>query len=209
MFVRSLLALMRRMPSMAFRGPRVWLWRWRRNPLKRGADVLEAWVVLGAWVLTVLAGVLAGLAVSWSVERELARERVEWRPVAAHLTEQAPGTSDAPAETSSGERVWAEVRWSTADGSAHTGQVRVPPGSTLGAPVTVWTDPEGRLVSKPATEAQARLRSALIGGLIGVSAGAVPFVGARVLRGRMERRRMERWDAEWALLGPLWGRTTG
>ncbi|GAA4027514.1 hypothetical protein OG252_43620 [Streptomyces sp. NBC_01352] len=194
---------------MAFRGPRVWLWRWRRNPLKRGADVLEAWVVLGAWVLTVLAGVLAGLAVTWSVERELARERVEWRPVVARLTDQAPGTSDAPSQTPRGERVWAEVSWSIADGSAHKGQVRVPPGSTFGAPVTVWTDPEGRLVSKPATASQARLRAALIGGLIGVSVGAVPFVGGRVLRGRLERRRMERWDAEWELLGPLWGRTTG
>jgi uncharacterized protein (DUF2062 family) len=209
MSVRSLLALMRRMPSMAFRGPKVWLWRWRRNPLKRGADVLEAWVVLGAWVLTVLAGVLAGLAVTWSVERGLARERVESRSVVARLTERAPGTSDAPSGTPSGERVWAEVRWTTADGSEHTGQVRVPPGSTFGSPATVWTDPEGRLVSKPATESQAQLRAALIGALIGVSAGAVPFVGSRMLRGRMERRRMERWDAERALLGPLWGRTTG
>ncbi|KOG29032.1 Rv1733c family protein [Streptomyces resistomycificus] len=194
---------------MAFRGPKVWLWRWRRNPLKRGADVLEAWVVLGAWVLTLLAGVLAGLAVTWSVERELARERVEWRPVVARLAEQAPGTSDGASETVSGERVWAEVRWTMADGSAHEGQVRVPPGSTFGAPVTVWTDPQGRLVSEPATPAQARLRAALIGGLIGASAGTVPFVCGRVLRGRLERRRLDRWDTEWALLGPLWGRTTG
>ncbi|WP_404817506.1 Rv1733c family protein [Streptomyces resistomycificus] len=109
----------------------------------------------------------------------------------------------------SGERVWAEVRWTMADGSAHEGQVRVPPGSTFGAPVTVWTDPQGRLVSEPATPAQARLRAALIGGLIGASAGTVPFVCGRVLRGRLERRRLDRWDTEWALLGPLWGRTTG
>jgi hypothetical protein len=48
----------------------------------------------------------------------------------------------------------------------------------------------------------------VIGGLAGVCAAAVPFVGGRVLRGRLERRRMDQWDAEWARFGPLWGRKT-
>jgi hypothetical protein len=194
---------------MAFRGPKVWLWRWRRNSLKRRADAVEAWVVLGAWALTVLAGVLAGLAVARTVEHGLARERDEWRPVVAHLTERAPGTADSRHGTASGDRVWAEVSWTVPDGSVHTGQARVDPGSALGTPVTVWTDPEGHLVTKPATVAQAQLRAALIGGLIGIGAGAVPFIGGRMLRGRLEARRMDQWDAEWARFGPLWGRTTG
>ncbi|MFF0156786.1 hypothetical protein ACFYRY_04435 [Streptomyces sp. NPDC005263] len=194
---------------MAFRGPKVWLWRWRRNPLKRRADAVEAWVVLGAWALTVLAGVLAGLGVARTVEQGLARERVEWRPVVAHLTEQAPGTAASRSRTSSGEQVWAKVRWTVRDGSAHTGQARVDPGSAYGTPVTVWTDPQGRLVTKPASVAEARLRAVMIGGLLGAGAGVVPFVGGRVLRGRMERRRMDEWDTEWARFGPLWGRTTG
>ena len=194
---------------MAFRGPKVWLWRWRRNPLKRRADAMEAWVVLGAWALTFLAGVLAGLASTRSVEHGLARERVEWRPVVARLTEQAPGTSATHSATASGDRVWAKVRWTVADGSSHTGQTRVRPGSAAGTAVTIWTDPQGRLVTRPATASQARLRASLIGGVVGVSAAAVPLVGGRVLRGRMERRRMELWDEEWARFGPLWGRTTG
>ena len=69
------------------------------------------------------------------MEDGLARERVEWRPVVARLTEQAPGDGSDPTDlTSSGERVWAEVRWTCADGSVHTGQVRVPPGSGHGRP---------------------------------------------------------------------------
>ncbi|MFF7929753.1 hypothetical protein [Streptomyces sp. NPDC007940] len=188
---------------MAFRGPKVWLWRWRRNPLRRRADVLEAWVVLGAWLLTMVAGVLAGLGVCRAVEHQMARERVEWRPVVAHLSQRAPGTADPG--TSSGERVWGEVAWIGADGSAHTGQVRVDPGSTQGTAVTVWTDARGRLMTQPATEGQAEIRGAMIGGLVGISTAAVPFVGGRVLRGRMERRRLERWDTDWAHFGPLWG----
>lgn len=194
---------------MAFRGSQVWLWRWRRNPLKRRADAVEAWVVLGAWTLTVVAGVLAGLGISRSVEHELARERVEWRPVTAHLTEQAPGTATRQSVTSSGDRVWAKVSWTVPDGSARTGQARVEPGSASGSPVTVWTDREGRLVTRPATPDQARFRAAMIGTLLGLGAAAVPFVGGRVLCSRLERRRMDQWDAEWALFGPLWGRTTG
>ncbi|MEU6357341.1 hypothetical protein ABZ896_49940 [Streptomyces sp. NPDC047072] len=188
---------------MAFRGPKVWLWRWRRNPLRRRADAVEAWVVLGAWLLTLLAGVCAGLAVSRSVEHQMALERVEWRPVVAHLSEQAPGTAD-PA-TSSGERVWGNVGWTAGDGSHRTGQVRVDPGSTEGTPVTIWTDAQGRLMTQPATEGQAQVRGTMIGILVGVSAAAVPFVGSRVLRARMERRRLDRWDTDWAHFGPLWG----
>ncbi|MFC8520584.1 hypothetical protein [Streptomyces sp. NPDC057257] len=194
---------------MAFRGPKVWLWRWRRNPLKRRADAVEAWVVLGAWVVTVLAGVLAGLAATQSVEHGLARERVEWRRVEARLTEKAPGTAAKQSTTSSGDRVWGKVRWIAPNGSSHTGQVRVHPGSAAGTAVSVWTDPQGRLVTRPATVSQAHLRASLIGCLVGVSAAAVPFVGGRVLCGRMERRRIDQWDTEWARFDPLWGRKTG
>ncbi|MFJ8635761.1 hypothetical protein [Streptomyces sp. NPDC093568] len=195
---------------MAFRGPKVWLWRWRRNPLRRRADAVEAWVLLTAWVFTVLAGVLGGLATAGTVERGMARERVEWRPAVALLTEQAPGTAQPRSGGASGEQVWAKVRWSARDGSAHTGQARVHPGSGVGTPVTVWTDPEGRLVTRPATPAEARTRAALVGGLAGLCAASVPFVAGRALRSRLESRRIDRWGYEWARFGPLWGgRTTG
>ncbi len=187
---------------MALRGPRVWLWRWRRNPLKRPADRVESWLLLGAWAVTVLVGVTVGLATADSVERGLARERAEWRPVQARLTDHTPG---APG----GERMWAKVGWTAPDGSHRTGQARVSPGSEAGTAVTIWTDRTGRLVTEPATPAQARSRAALAGGLVGASAAIVPFVAGRMLRGRLERRRIEQWGAEWARFGPLWRRTTG
>ncbi|NNN37677.1 hypothetical protein HLK59_46615, partial [Streptomyces sp. S3(2020)] len=162
---------------MTFRGSKVWLWRWRRNPLKRRADKVEAWIVLGAWLLTALTGVLAGLGATRSVEHSLARERVEWRQVEARLVEEAPGTFAGQTGTVSSDRVWAKVRWAATDGSSHTGQVRVRPGSPSGTTVTVWTDREGLLVTRPATASQAALRASLIGALVGVGAAFVPFVG--------------------------------
>jgi len=192
---------------MAFGGPKVWLWRWRRNPLKRRADTVEAWIVLGAWALTVLAGVLAGWAAAGSVEQGLARERVEWRPLVGRLTEPAPGK--AAGGSAGGDHVWAEAAWTGPDGSAHVGQVRVGVGSPTGTAVTVWTDPQGRLVAQPATPAQARLRASLVGGLAGVGAAAFPFVGGRLLRSRLERRRIDQWDTDWALFDAVWGRRMG
>ncbi|MEU6806796.1 Rv1733c family protein [Streptomyces neyagawaensis] len=189
---------------VAFRGPKVWLWRWRRNPLKRRGDRLESWVVLVAWVLTVGGGLVAGLLSADSVESGLARQREEWRPVEARLVEDAP---EAGADSGAGaEKVWAKVRWAAPDGSTREGQARVDPDDVVGTPVTVWTDALGRLVTEPAGEAQARLRAGLVGGLAGIFVAAVPFAGGRVVRGRLERRRMDQWDEEWERIAPLWER---
>ncbi|WP_436800754.1 Rv1733c family protein [Streptomyces avermitilis] len=206
----------------AFRGPQAWmsrwrrnslarwrrdpLWRWRRNPLRRRSDVLEAWVLLSAWTVTVLCGVLTGLAAAHSVERGLARERAEWRPVRALVAGNAPESS---AGASSPDRVWAKVHWTAANGSTHSGQARVAAGSATGTPVTVWTDRDGLLVTKPVSPSEAQVRGVTVGLLVGVSAAAGPFVGGRLVRGRLERRRMEQWDEGWARFGPMWGRKTG
>ncbi|MFG3122477.1 hypothetical protein ACGFYT_12585 [Streptomyces sp. NPDC048208] len=195
------------MALKAFRVPRVWLWRWRRGPLRRRADVVEGWVLLGAWLLTLLAGTVAGLVAARSVERGLAHERAAWHPMVAYVVARAPGRSGT--RSSSGERVWAEVRWTAGDGSPRTGQVRVAPGAATGAPVAVWTDERGRLVARPATAAEAAVRAAFIGTLAGAGAAAVPFAGGRLLLARLERRRLALWDAEWARFGPQWGRMTG
>ncbi|MBN0043549.1 hypothetical protein JS756_05410 [Streptomyces actuosus] len=194
---------------MAFRGPKVWLWRWRRNPLKRRADKVEAWVLLGTWTVTVLVGVLAGLATARTVEQGLTRERAEARLVTAHLTSQAPGRPAAQDGDSGGERVWAKVSWTAPNGSAHSGQVRVAPGTAAGTPVALWTDPRGRLVTKPATAEQARLRSGLVGALGGLSAAAVPCAAGHALRRRLEWRRLDQWDVAWARFDPLWRGRTG
>ena len=194
------------MPVMAaFRVRKVWLWRWRRNPLRRGSDALEAWIVLLAWALTVFGGLFIGLAAAQSVEHGLARQRAEWHSVQAVLTADA---HESTSTESGADRVWAKVRWTAPDGSEKVGQARVSVGSAEGTSVTVWTDAEGRLVTRPATASQAQLRASMVGVLVGLSVAVVPFVCGRLVRGRLERRRLEQWDEEWERFGPLWGRKT-
>ncbi|MFF8595634.1 hypothetical protein ACF061_30165 [Streptomyces sp. NPDC015220] len=204
------------------RGPKAWSWRWRRNPLRRRADTVEAWVVLCAWLLAVVAGALAGWTAVREVERGVARERLDRRPTAAVVAQRAPGqgpvvsgrSGNAAADEETGRgpgggaSVWAKVRWTASDGSARDGRARVAPGTPAGAAVTVWTDPRGRPVARPPTAGQARTRSLVMGGLAGVGAAAVPLACGRRLRGRLERRRMDQWDAEWARFDPPWGRRT-
>ncbi|MCT7357055.1 hypothetical protein N4P33_33675 [Streptomyces sp. 15-116A] len=192
---------------MAVRGPGRWLWRWRRNPLKRRADRVESWFLLASWALTLLISASAGAAVSGSVEDALARERAEWRRVQAYLTERAPGNARGDGRDSRADHVWATARWTGADGSLHTGQIRVAAGSGAGTAVDVWTDRRGRQVTRPATVSEARLRARLVGAVAALGAGVVPVAVGRAVCGRLEERRLAEWDAEWARLGPQWGRS--
>ncbi|MEV7890054.1 hypothetical protein AB0P31_36085, partial [Streptomyces sp. NPDC088357] len=57
---------------------------------------------------------------------------------------------------------------------------------------------------RPIRDSQAALRAWLIGGLVGASAAFVPFAAGRVLRGRLEGRRIDQWDTEWERFGPMW-----
>ncbi|WP_267883703.1 hypothetical protein [Streptomyces sp. NRRL S-646] len=37
-----------------------------------------------------------------------------------------------------------------------------------------------------------------------MGAGAVVLVGGQLVRGRLDRRRLAEWDAQWAQVGPQW-----
>ncbi|MFJ5533839.1 hypothetical protein [Streptomyces sp. NPDC093261] len=188
-------------------GTGAWLWRWRRNPLRRRSDRLEAWLVLAIWAFVLLAGVLGGRAAAGVVDQALAAHRARSHAARAVLTQDADRTPGALSRYGDGG-MWAKARWS-ASGSPHTGLVKVEPGTRAGTAVTVWTDPSGELVSLPATEDQARVQARVVGTLAGMSAAAGVLVCGRLLRGRLDRRRLEAWDREWEWIGPQWRRMTG
>ena len=185
----------------------VWLWRWRRNPLLRRSDRLEAWIVLVSWLFVLLAGVLAGRAAAGSVESDLAARAAHSYPVRAVVTENAPRSPQADPAYGGGS-VWAKVRW-TAAGGPHTGMAKVRSGLAAGTPVTVWTDRAGNLVSRPVTGSEATLQASLVGALAGCGAAGGVLACGYVARGRLNRQRMEAWAREWERVGPRWRRAPG
>lgn len=184
-----------------------WLWRWRRNSLSRRSDRVEAWAVLVTWVFVLLAGVFAGQAAAGAVRDGLAARRVQTSPVRAVLAEDAAKRPQATPYTDGA--VWAKVRWTAADGSTRTGLATVGAGSRAGSATIVWTDRTGELVPKPATAAEARLQASLVGTLAGLGAAGGVLAGGWLVRGRLERQRMQAWDREWEQVGPRWRRTIG
>ncbi|KUN01202.1 hypothetical protein AQI95_32555 [Streptomyces yokosukanensis] len=187
---------------------RVRLWRWRRNPLRRHSDVVEAWIVLATWVLAVLGGAVGGLLAAHSADAAFSARQARVHPVSAALT---GGVANDP--TSGGGyddgRVWATVRWTDAHGAVHTDRAKVEPGATAGSRVTVWTNPAGHVVSPPVTGAAADLQAALTGTLVGPSVGAAVWSAGWLVRNRLIRRRMAEWDEEWKQIGPRWGNLSG
>ena len=185
---------------------KVRLWRWRRNPLRRRSDVIEAWVLLVACVLALAGSLVVGLAAQGAVERDLDRQRVERQAVTAVLVEDASGKP--PAGAADGDRVWVTARWTAPDSSTHTGQTKVRPDTPAGTRVTVWTDKHGALTSKPVTHEEARFQATLVGVLAAVITCGAVAGGACVVRACLDRRRMEQWAAEWARTDTPWGGKT-
>ncbi|MDQ0989165.1 hypothetical protein [Streptomyces sp. V3I7] len=183
------------------------LWRWRTNPLRRTGDVVEAWVLLAAWVLAVLGGALAGVTAALNVDHTLTVRRAQVHTVSAVLT----GDAKAPSSTTGYDdgRAWETVRWRSADGTVHTGRAEVDAGARAGSRVTVWTDRADRMVPRPLTETESAVQAALTGVLVAPITGAMVWTGGRLVRGCLFRRRLAEWDAEWKRVEPQWRNLSG
>ncbi|MDH6218933.1 Rv1733c family protein [Streptomyces pseudovenezuelae] len=183
--------------------------RWRSNPLCRRSDIVEAWILLTAWVVATIGAVLVGVVGTQVAERALARERAARTPVATVLVRIVPGSTRDVVTGIRYDRVVGAVRWTDAKGTVRTGLTPVKPDSKAGSPVRAWTDGHGRLVSAPVNAAEASARAALAGAGAALFTGAAVLVGGHLIRLRVQRRATERWGVEWERVGRQWGHTTG
>jgi hypothetical protein len=187
------------------RATRVRLWRWRRNPLRRGSDRAEAWSVLAAGVLLAVGAPAVGAVTATGVEDALLRQSQEWHRTSAVLIEDAPSVPDSAYAGSSDDRVRATVRWTTADGVTGHGDARVDPGSHAGTPTTVWLDDNGRVKAEPASPSQALIQGTILGSLAATGTGLLALGGLWTVRIRLDARRDRQWEREWDEIDPRWG----
>ena len=176
------------------------------NPLRRGSDVIEAWMLPAAIAAFLILGpLLAGVTGLRIHADNVAAQRAEhsWQRVPALLLQAAPG----PMMSDNGANswlVWTPARW-TAGGLAHVGSVPAPAGTSAGTTVPVWLDRAGN-VQVPLTALGARDRVIIAGAL--VLALLAAFLAGLTLLGRLilDRRRLAGWEAAWLSVGPQWSR---
>ena len=175
-----------------------------RNPLRRTADRVEAAVVAGLLAAFVIGAPLAALiAGHWSYAVALRAEHAQrsaWRQVPAVLL------ADAPYPGYSRYGVDVRARWTARDGTRRSGVVSVPGRARAGSTVLVWVDASGGLAGPPLRHAQVIGQVATAALLTPVGLGLLLVCAGVVARGRLERRRIATWDADWQVTGPQWTR---
>ena len=176
------------------------------NPLRRRADVIDAWLlpaVIAAFLI--LGPLLVAAASIWVHAENAATQQAErsWHEVPAVLLQAVPGpmVSDNGANT---WVTWTPARW-TVGGRPRVGMIPAAAGTRAGRMVPVWLNRAGQ-VQAPLTAGQVTDRVTLAA-LIALTALAVLLGGVAALgRYLLERRRLAGWEAAWLAVGPQWSR---
>ncbi|MDQ1072957.1 Rv1733c family protein [Streptomyces canus] len=184
-------------------------WRWRRNPLRRRSDVVEAWTVLAVTALMLLGAPLVGAVVGWWAHGDArtvaAAQRSERHRVRAEVVGRVPDA--LPSVQAGRERSYrVTVRWTEAGGAAKTATARVPSGTDQGDKVDVWFDSRGRSVAPPPDETAVWQHTVTMGACGAGATIAVILLGHSLVRGAAARHRLAEWERDWALTEPQWTR---
>ncbi|MEU5979288.1 hypothetical protein [Streptomyces sp. NPDC047315] len=182
-------------------------WRWRRNPLRRRSDLVDAWIGLLLAVLLFigapLAGTLTGSAVHAREAAEADRVRSTSHSVQAVVTGDVPQLSTDSQQTGGAVLLPATVRWTTADGT-RTAVAKVPAGAERGSHVQIRVDDRGRVVPAPRSDAAITAEAIETGSF--VTAGAVLVVaGVRLTANTLStHHHLVEWERDWVKTAPDW-----
>lgn len=195
-------------PEEPPRIPHTLLWRWRRNPLRRRTDLVQAWIAVTLF-LTVLtatpaAVVLVGDAARRHMERTAEDQADTRHHTTAVLVHDAPRHPEPGSVEAKGTRYPVSVRFTDRHGETRTAQAEVEPALTAGNTIAVWVSDEGKVTDPPLTEQEVRDHTR---GYTVLAAIAVPILGAAAYacaHRRLERHNLAQWGAAWARTAPRW-----
>ncbi|MFI7498213.1 hypothetical protein ACIBVL_06780 [Streptomyces sp. NPDC049687] len=182
---------------MPKRKRRVWLWRWRHNPLKRRSDVLEAWIGALAAAVVLLTAPVVGVTAAGVAERSALDQARGLHRVTAELLEDATAPPSRFGMMG-GNRARATVRWTSSSGASASATASVAVGGKAGSHTTVWLDDTGRLQPAPPTPAQARSHGVALGAASAVGASMLVLGTWWMVRLRLDVHRRAQWDRAWA-----------
>ncbi|MEW2114353.1 hypothetical protein AB0945_04025 [Streptomyces sp. NPDC005474] len=186
---------------------RVYGWRWRRNPLRRRSDVVEAWTVLVLAVLLFVGAPLIGVVAARWADDEGRATAAEQRAERHHVRAVAVAGAGAGAlPVPAGRQYLYRVRvlWTEPGAGSRTATAHVPAGTRRGDAVDLWLDARGRTVAPPPGAVAVRQHSVAVGiCATGVTAGLV-LLARTALRRTVVQRRLGEWERAWARTGPEW-----
>ena len=185
---------------------RLWM---GKNPLRRRADRIEAWITAALIALFLAGAPVSCLAVGRWVQHGGWREQraqQAWHQIPAVLVRSAPTLPHFDFRTSWNTDVLVLARWMTPGGRVRTGNVPAQAGSWAGRKVRVWVDQAGRPTGTPllGTELARRVIGAEV--LAPITLAAVLLSLGWTVRWVMDRRRLAGWETNWAFIGPRWTR---
>ncbi|MEU1178558.1 hypothetical protein ABZ464_13060 [Streptomyces sp. NPDC005820] len=184
-------------------------WRWRKNPLRRRSDVVEAWTTLAVALLLLvavpLAGAVAGLWAHDRAQTVAVQQRAERHRVRAEVVGRVP--DHLPSADGVRERTYrVTVRWTPPGERTRTTEARVPEGTHKGDLVDVWFDARGHAVAPPSTGTAVWQHTLTMGACAAGGTAALVLLGHTVTRRVAMRHRLDEWDREWARTEPEWTR---
>jgi hypothetical protein len=171
-----------------------------RNPLCRRSDRIQATVTLVGIALVLAAaglGIGAGQRAAADQTRRAGHEQATRHVATAVLVE--------PAGTSTSSVVPVKARWHTGHG-VRTGTITAHAGLPAGARVHIWITRTGTPTTEPLTVAAARINGVAFGLAVPAGAVLVALLGVRLVRYRLDRRRLADWADGWVRVEPQWTR---
>lgn len=169
-----------------------------RNPLVRGADRLEAVVMLLAVtvsLLTIPFAAAAGTAVHDSRSHVYAHQAQTRHPATATVIDHEGVIDSNTTATSAPPRtkITVPARW-VVNGIERSGEVNAKPGTKSGDRVGIWVDSAGQLVDEPAPPARAIADAALAALGLWLSVAAVAGALLALTRAILIRVRNASWQ---------------
>jgi hypothetical protein len=180
----------------------------RPHPLRRGVDVVQAWLSLTAVLALLLAAPLAAWAAgdtayrsAMDAAREATRDRVR---VDAVLLEDSFTYTSATRTVTSAEQLQVEARWYGRDAAPHVGKIVPETEGRAGSHVPLWIDKAGNPVAPPLSEQQITERTLAIGFTTLLASAVLIAVLWLFCRHLLDRHRMALWEIAWAATEPRW-----
>jgi hypothetical protein len=174
------------------------------GPLKRSSDRLEfvARVLLVCSLLTAVPISLAvGTAAHTHAAAQVTAQAADRHRVTATLMADVPATA-----YSSSDRAWGTAVWTDPAGIEHRVSVSVPAGAKAGVTVSVWIDRDGNRTTRPLSDEDVTGQAVGQGALTFTLLSLIAAGAYRSVRRLLDRSRLHRWAADWAVVEPVWTR---